>query len=262
MNEAFKRALKESSRASGLTVEQMRVERADQGALKRNAKIAYHRTAGRLLVKTLGNRIGGSEVIGAGCDQLVFIDKDHDEVHKLLINSLGSTAAGAEQEARHHQEIFDRANLYLHGFMLETEYRTVNLSRAIGRHAVVAAQPAIRPIKSFPNNPSAIWTYDNNKDYRAHQLALAYRINDLYRATGMFPDLFGFGNAVVIDNSGDKNIRIVDTMVETPELLARPMWNDPTKTREERYQEILAEWLSYEAPKEQNESFEEALHQL
>jgi hypothetical protein len=246
MNKLFPETLKQSARASILSNEKMRAERQHQGALEKTAKIIFHRTAGRIALNVIGKKIGGHKIIGGGADQIVFVNKEGSEVNKLLVCSLGSTGSEAAQQAREHQQLFDLASSYLTGFMVETEYRTADLSALLGRNAVVATQPLVRPLKSFSDVPSEIWTFDTDADYRAHNLALAYRINDLYRATGTFPDLLGHGNVVVTDTLDGNVIRIVDTMVETPALLARPLRCGSSQTREEKYQEILAEWMAYE----------------
>jgi hypothetical protein len=263
MNEILTRAIRQSARARILTMEQMQAEREAQSAAERIAKIAFHKTVGKFAVKALGRSIGGERVIGAGCEQLVFISKDQQQVTKLLVNTLGSSKSQAKNTASYQQELFDTAAYYLGDFLQETSYRTVALPRSLGKYAVVSTQPAVTPIKSFSYNLKEIWDYDEGSEYQAHHLALGYGINDLYKGTGMFPDLFGNGNVVILeDGYGNSTLRILDTIVETPDSLSRIMFDGTAQTREERYNELLDQWLVGKSSIAPTESQQAAAHQI
>jgi len=246
MPQIVQRAVTQAIRAKGLTNAQMREERADQSSVQRLLKIAGHRTAGQMIVAAIGRSINAQEYMGAGMQQAVFGDRQKNLVHKVLFESIGLDTDGAEALAAIHQANFNTAEAYLGDFYIPTKFRPVRLAGLLGGCAVIATQPMVNPLVSFAH-PSGIWRHSRDAHYINEQKTLHDRIGHLYKATGMFPDLYGVGNVVVVDDreEGTEHIRIPDTIPETRETGLSPMWTDQPQrpeTRQQVFEQFHSTW--------------------
>ena len=179
-----------------------------------------------------------SEFVGSGSEQLV-MRRSLGQIIKLLKPTFGSSLEQAGEQSHRYQNLSDTAGWYLGDKWLETEFYPVKLPKIIGGYAVAAGQPEIQAIKSF-KEPEDLLGHSTSEDFLTQVSDLVYRIRSFNTQTGMYPDLFGDGN-VLID--ADNNIRIVDTIPETPDKLETMMWWDsPKVTRRQAHEIALELW--------------------
>lgn len=245
MPQVVQRAVTQAVRAKNLTNAKMYAERTNDSPTMRALKIASHRTAGEIMVAVLGRVIDAPEYMGAGVQQAVFVNRQKNFVRKILFESIGLDIEQAEALAATHQANFDRAVAYLGDFYVPTKFQPQRLPGLLGGSAVTATQPILRPFASFAH-PNGIWEYSDDEHYINEQRDIHRRIGDMYGETGMFPDLYGEGNVMVIhDDEVGEHLRMPDTIPETPETGQSPMWTDQPnrpETRKQIFEQLHKTW--------------------
>lgn len=220
--------------------------------LRSFGRISFHRTVGVVLCDlSVGNYPKDPRFVGKGFEQLVFTSEDGKEVEKLLAKTIGSSKEKAETTAGRLQELSDITAEHMGDFWLPTSFYASKLSTRLGRHAVVAVQPFIRPITIF-DNMSQLYTYRTDRDYQTQQQTLCARIANLYANTGLLPDMLTEGNFATINDADNREaIRVIDTLPETPDK-HRNLARNRGRTRLEAHLEILDQWGRFTGPIEED----------
>lgn len=240
MNQLIDRALRYSVLNKPFTLAELIEARSNQGVLARLGKSACYKTIGTAInYAVLGNYPTNPDFLSNGTEQLVFKSKNGQNVEKILINTIGSSQKRAEGKAYIYQTLSDVVHKHLGEFWLDTRFEPVRLPKALGRHAVMAVQPLIEPIEVFPG-PAEVLDYSSDEAYVDQFKELLDRLAQLYKKTGMLPDLLGSGNIALIPPS--EQIKIIDTIPETPPKLDMKS-EYQSMTRRDVHMFVIGSWL-------------------
>lgn len=212
--------------------------RDDHNRLLALAMVGTYKIASKGLIPALGRHLKG-EFIGAGYEQVVYSIRGQN-VAKILINSIGSSAELAEEISTHKQDDFDKVKPHLDEHWVDTTFYPMALPRYLGGYAVVAVQPDLRPYKKFETVDDVVG-FSAEVDYREKVGSLARKIGHAYTATGLYPDITGPGNVVLTET--DTTLKIADTIAQEREKMQ--ILAEDGRTRLEIMQDILARWLEY-----------------
>src|SRR5258708_6354839 len=259
MNTYHHRLISHSARSKRLDTAGMRSERAGQPWALQTAKIATYKATGNIMIRGLEKHFGGYKFMSSGFEQLVFASPNGDHALKILIASLGLPTDEIGEMASTYQDLSDRAKLHLADQWVETTFYPTSLPKILGGRAVVAVQPVLKPLRSFPD-AEAVSDFGSDEQHRSELGRLVGRIKSLYKDTATYPDLIGAHNLVLSSEKSAKRLAIVDTLVETKLKLDSEMWNRRVSRRQVMGEIVMAWERSIEAPRSPIEFQPAAVH--
>jgi hypothetical protein len=196
------RLLSRAAEAQLLPLAEFKARRPDQCMAEVLGKRALYKTVGLGNMRQLEKRIG-AEIVAFGHEQLVFRanndDEDQEVVIKLLLRSLGLPQAELEPLVRRCSEEFSIAAEEMRDSWVDTHFYTTDLPRTIGSRAIMAVQPLVRPLISF-KSVDDVYTHFIGASDRSSLSNFIGVASSFYENAGMYPDIFGVGNLMLIDN--------------------------------------------------------------
>ncbi len=193
-------------------------------AISRGLKVAR---ASAFLTKKMAENFPGYEHLGEGAEQIVF--HNNESVVKLLIRSAQFPDFRKTPE-KTAKMIQDRSNMCASIFgdiWVPTIFSPTSLP-LFRDPQVVAEQPFITAEHSFTCLDDLIANPDVAPETKEE---LADRVEELYKETGMLPDLIGAGNVQAVSQPcGELALRIVDTIPVVNIPRAKSLWPGRTQT--------------------------------
>lgn len=221
------------------TAQEMLDERPHRNAMLRLALVGVYKTMSVPIVGQV-ERYLGAEFFGIGGEQIAF--RKSGEVVKILRATTGLPKETAAEEAKSYQKLSDIAQSFIGNRWVDTTFSAEKMPRVIGGYAVVAAQPEVNPIKSL-QSPEELLSYPVSSELLRHLGDIVESIKELHCVTGMYPDLFGPGNVLMVGPQGSEDLSIVDTIPETPGKLEMAMGPDRGGiSRRQAHHEAIGTW--------------------
>lgn len=208
-----------SARAVGnsqvYSFEEMMEQRIQQPYSRRLAKVIYAKSLARLVGSAFTPQGGSYELLSAGGQQLVCATETY--VAKVIFDSLSFRRELAEAETSRHQTDYENVLPDMERHLVETSFETRRLK--CGAFAAIALQPRLYAVREFVDINDVV-TYRDDVAYIKELTSLFDSLSGLYANTGIQMDLNGSKNIFLQDDNGQPKIKIVDTIVVSPELQA------------------------------------------
>lgn len=215
--EFIQRSLRSAANAQAYSYSEMLAQRARQPAFKRVAKVLFGKTVQPLIPRRLNMAGQEYRLYSAGGQQVVY--SSDTAVAKLIIDSLSFDKDYTEATAGDYQVRHDSSLPFLGEHTTPTAFDLRRFKG--GLFASIALQPRLRPQKEFIDVDDLVF-YRHDPAYAAELEAFWQSLTALHAATKLQVDLNGPRNLFLMGSYRQPTIKVVDTIMVSPEMQQLP----------------------------------------
>lgn len=202
-----------AAEAHRLSIPEMLDAHRHQRPFTRFGQIALGEALHVLSFNSFITQFGGYRFLDSGWEAVVLESEDESQVMKILLRTATFNQKRAKDNSLAYQSTSDIGRNFLGDQWLETTFypqpmRTFPLM--LQGFAVVAMQKRVHPIISFPSPESLV--EERNLAKTAPELKrMTTNIRNMYERSSMYPDIRGGHNIVLVKESGQYKLKIIDT---------------------------------------------------
>lgn len=190
-------------------------QRASQPYALRLAKVCYGKALSQMMADTIKLPPDVYQLLSAGGQQIVYATDT--KVAKVITHSLSFDEKVAESHAVWYQANYNAAEPHVADHIVKTDFDIKSLRN--GLFAAIALQPRTKPTREFQDVNDMV-TYRDDDAYMDQLRSLFDALTNLYQHKGLQLDLNGPRNLHLEETEAGPAIRVVDTIVVSPNLQA------------------------------------------